>query len=753
MPKKINFSFSGFLQRFHISAMRRGPVLAALAAFITGSVIILITGGQQLFRLEEFEAGKVADRDVVASEPVSFIDEEATQAQRDARIQMVPAVFKYSIPINTDIRRTYDRFVLLSRSLFTEQVSQEEYVLKAGEDFPGLFSEEALLALYQDPDRENSLDTGQRLLEFFLEIGIFAFPQEDLSAYNQDTAELLHNYGERIEREQIGYDQIITKNRLDRAVAQYIEDERLSREFSRGAGNIVSSLLRENVFFSPADTRQRISELNSHLEPVRRYIERGDKIIRKGFVITDEEMEELRALNLSLKRRDPRLVAGQALLLLVLYLLLIFHMGKRIAGRILQPAECYMMTILSAAYFIGASLTNKFVHLGANFPVSILLPTALVVMLPAILLGFPLALVTAMILPLGAFLIEAFDTSSYIVALCSGVVAAHVLQGSKKRMDLVKAGIQIAGANAGAALIVLLFNQAAAVEYAPVIFWAAFNGIASGLLVIGILPVIEQALNAVTPFRLIELSDLNSPILKRLFNAAPGTYSHSIMVANLAETACQEIGANALLARVGSYYHDIGKMEQPGYFVENQTSYNKHMNIAPRLSATVIRSHVKLGIEKARSLGLPEAIVDFIAEHHGNSVITWFYNEALKREGSVNMEDFIYPGSPPRSKESAVVMLADITEAATRTLKKPTVARLEKFIQTLFDAKIDGGQLSQSDLTFRELETIKQAFIKVLAGYYHSRIEYPKLPVETKPQAEEGSAKDKKETPEEKDQT
>jgi cyclic-di-AMP phosphodiesterase PgpH len=404
-------------------------------------------------------------------------------------------------------------------------------------------------------------------------------------------------------------------------------------------------------------------------------------------------------------------------------------MGKRTAGRLLRPAECYMMTVLTAGYLIGALLLNNFLQINGSFPVSILLPTALVVMLSAVFLGFPMALVAATILPLGAFLLEAFDTPAYFFAVCSGLAAAYVLKNAQKRMDLVRAGLLIAAANAGAVLIMLLLHETSAVEYVRQIFWAAFNGLVSGLLIIGVLPVMEQALNAVTPFRLIELSDLNSPILKRLFNTAPGTYSHSVMVANLAETACQEIGANALLARVGAYYHDIGKMEQPAYFVENQTSYNKHKDISPRLSATVIRSHVKLGIEKARSLGLPEAVIDFIAEHHGNSVITWFYNEALKQEGgNVNKEDFSYPGSPPRTKESAVVMLADITEAATRVLKKPTAVRLEKFIQDLFDSKVDQGQLSQSDLSFRELETIKQAFVKVLAGYYHSRIEYPKLP-------------------------
>ncbi|MDR0450525.1 MAG: HDIG domain-containing protein, partial [Treponema sp.] len=230
------------------------------------------------------------------------------------------------------------------------------------------------------------------------------------------------------------------------------------------------------------------------------------------------------------------------------------------------------------------------------------------------------------------------------------------------------------------------------------------------------------------------LSDLNSPVLRRLFTAAPGTYTHSIMVANLAEAACQDIGANPLLARVGAYYHDIGKMDNPDYFVENQTAYNKHDDIAPRLSATVIRSHVKLGAEKARALGLPQAVIDIISEHHGNSVITWFYNKALKQEGArggaktgVNVEDFSYPGTPPRSRESAVVMLADVSEAASRTLEKPNASKLEKFIQELFSAKVEHGQLAQSELTFRDLETIKMAFVRVLAGYYHSRIEYPKL--------------------------
>jgi putative nucleotidyltransferase with HDIG domain len=273
---------------------------------------------------------------------------------------------------------------------------------------------------------------------------------------------------------------------------------------------------------------------------------------------------------------------------------------------------------------------------------------------------------------------------------------------------------------------VLLIRQANIYDYPVLLFWAALNGIVCGMLTIGFLPPLEHALNAVTPFRLMELSDLNAPTLRKLFLTAPGTYSHSLMVANLAEQACQDIGANALLARVGAYYHDIGKMENPDYFVENQTDHNRHDEIAPRLSATIIRSHVKLGVEKAHNLGLPKDVIAIIAEHHGNSIISWFYNKATEQEVTVNSEDFSYPGTPPRSKESAIVMLADITEAAVRTLNKPTASKIDKFIQQLFEAKIDHGQLCESELSFRDLEIIKKSFVRVLAGYYHARIEYPK---------------------------
>jgi len=422
-------------------------------------------------------------------------------------------------------------------------------------------------------------------------------------------------------------------------------------------------------------------------------------------------------------------ILGSVFLVILIYVLYILLHDKVLIGKKLNHSECYLLASLIGAYIIGSVLINDLSPGFEGFPTALAIPTALIIMIIAVFLGKRPAMIMAIAIPLGAYFAGAFDNESYIIALVSGAAASTVLHKAQNRMSLIKAGLVIAAANCIAVIVVLLLREANFVDYPAMLFWAALNGIFCGMITIGCLPPLEHALNAVTPFRLMELSDLNAPILRKLFTTAPGTYSHSLMVANLAEQACQDIGANALLARVGAYYHDIGKMDNPDYFVENQTDHNKHDEINPRLSATIIRSHVKLGVEKALSFKLPKDVIAIIGEHHGNSVISWFYNKAAENaaenEGTISSEDFSYPGPPPRSKESAIVMLADITEAAVRTLIKPNATKIEKFIQQLFEAKIDHGQLSESELSFRELEIIKNTFVRVLAGYYHARIDYP----------------------------
>jgi putative nucleotidyltransferase with HDIG domain len=714
---------------FRVPKFRPGPAAATFAAFAVSLGVVMYSlhsSANRIGDIADFEAGKVAERDVSAEQLVSYIDETATQLRREAQMRLVSAVFVYAPEITDEARREYRRFSEFSLDRFREQVSLETYRLRVSAGFPGLFSEEALDIVFKAPDREELMAFGGLVLDHFMEDGVFALPPEGLEPYNPEFIEMLRTSAGQTGRERVPKSRIITPDTLHDGIDRYVADG-YPPSFRLIAYDLLKPFAAENVFFSFQDTKRRLEEISDLVEPVVKHIEPGKRVIRKGFIVTEEDMNQLRALNAPSKI-NFRIIIGQFLLFLLLYGFFIFIGSLGLIGRSLTNAEIYLLSSLTALYIIGAAFAKNLPFNTEIFPVSIALPTALIIMLPSILIGPPLALLWAMALPLGAFLTGAFDMSAYIFALVSGVVGSYTLQKAEKRMDLVKAGLIIAGANGIAGAGILLINGAVWADYPVTLFWAAFNGAASGMLVLGLLPPLEHALNAVTAFRLIELSDLNTPLLKRLFTVASGTHSHSIMVANLAEAACQEIGANALLARVGAYYHDIGKMEQPDYFVENQTSYNKHNDISPALSAAIIRSHVRIGVEKARSLGLPQEVADIVAEHHGNSIITWFYNKALEEDPQTRPEDFSYPGSPPRSRESAVVMLADVSEAAVRTLENPTPAKIEHFIQELINAKIEHGQLAASELTFRDLETIKHAFAQVLAGYYHSRIKYPKLP-------------------------
>lgn len=731
MKKNNRFLTQKFFEKVKWkNTIRLKPMIVSLGAFVVCAVFILsgfgLRGGQNA-ELKEFEAGKVADRDVIADRSVSYIDEHATRLKFEDQGRLVPPVFKYSPSITLGIQNRYNEFVDFSKNQFDQNVSADGYYIALQSKYPGSFSRETANALFRDPVRVNLLEEGRTLLNTVLDEGLFSVPEAVREDFNSDSAELLKVQESQRERKWIPIEDIVTKENLPEAVKKYLSLSSYSSNFSAIALNLISPFLSENVFFSEEDTMLRMEEAWTHVKPVMKEIARGDRVIRRGFIVSNEDIANLSALNISSLKRSPRNITGQFFLLLAVYVLFFLLLHPKVIGRKLEEREMYFVAILASAYIIGSVLISALSFHSESMLCSVLVPTALAVMLPALLIGQAAALTIAIVLPLASLAAGAFDTSAYLFAVISGFSAAFILQTAERRMDLIRAGFINGAVNCAAMTAVILYTQTFSSDSVPVLFWAAFNGIFSGMLVLGILPLFEQILNSATTFRLIELSDLNSPILKRLLTVAPGTYSHSIMVANLAESACQEIGANALLARVGAYYHDIGKMDQPDYFIENQSAYNKHVDINPRLSATVIRSHVKIGVEKAKAIGLPPAVADIIAQHHGNSVITWFYNEALKKEGQVNVEDFTYPGTPPHSKEAAVVMLADVVEAAVRSLKKPSPARIEKFVQELIMGKFNTGQLSDSELTFRDLETIKNAFVKVLAGHYHSRIEYPKM--------------------------
>ena len=721
------------------------PFLAALGAFLFCVAVVLgnMNAGSSGDNPDEFEVGKVAERDVVAEYSVTYEDTEATRQRMEIQERLVPAVFHYSYRAAEDMQNNWKKFIALAAEL--QENEETDFILNLQSEFPDFFSKEILAHLYRSPVFQEILDQATAAINRIINAGIYSMPEvRSLENLNPDTAELIRNTGSRVERERVSLDSIVTMEKIPGVMEDIVSPDLDAEAFSL-IRSLTGPFLTENVSFSQEETIQRLIETRAKTEPVIKYIERGKRVIKKGFIITEEDMIELGVLNMS-RGNDIRIFFSRLLLLLLIFVNMVFFCGKRITGRDLSDPEIYLICVLSALYIAGTVLARNLALGFSSIPVSLFFPTALVIMLVAILIHPRLALFLSIVLPLGAYFSDSYDASSLVFALISGASSSFVLQGAEKRMDLVKAGLKIAAANCVVITAILLGQRVQAGIYPGLIFWAAFNGMASGMLVFGFLPPLEQALSAATTFRLIELSDLNVPILRRLFTTAPGTYSHSMMVANLAETACQDIGANPLLARVGAYYHDLGKMETPQFFVENQTDQNPHDNITPKHSVMVIRNHVKLGVEKARQLKLPREVIDIISDHHGNSVITWFYSKALKQDGketkktAVNADDYSYQGFPPCSRESAVVMLADVTEAAVRTLDKPTASKIEEYVQELISAKMKSGQLARSELTFRDMELIKMAFVRVLMSYHHNRIAYPKIevPKEQEPENEQG---------------
>ncbi len=455
-------------------------------------------------------------------------------------------------------------------------------------------------------------------------------------------------------------------------------------------------------------------------------VTKGEKIIKKGFAITEEGYAKLKKMSASPLYIDYRAFANSELYLLLLSIMWYLLFTFISINRRLQFKEPLFQVIFFLAEFAVTAFCGKLSTFSSPYSICIVIPSALFIMIVTILYGNLSALMLSIVMSIGVLCATNWQIPTFLFTLASSLTAAAIVRKIERRLDLVFAGLMIALFNIVYILLFsVIFNETFE-EMPKLLIGLAINGFLSGILTLGFLTPLEIILNTASVFRLMDLSDTNTPIFKQMQIQANGTYNHSMMVAQLAEAGCREIGANALLARVGAYYHDIGKMDQSEYFVENQVNgmENKHNELNPTLSASVIKSHVRKGVEKARQLHLPQAVIDIIAEHHGNSIITYFYNLAKEKDSTLDEDDFRYPGTPPHTRESAVVMLADTVEAACHTLEKPNSQRLEKFITILFTQKMDSKQLDNCDLTFRDISKIKAAFVNLLTGYYHNRIKY-----------------------------
>ncbi len=497
-------------------------------------------------------------------------------------------------------------------------------------------------------------------------------------------------------------------------------------------GAIIDNYLQPNYIYDAKATEAKMEAAMDAVAPVRVTIQRGEKIIGEGEIAKPEHIQKLTALSLLKAPVPVSAVIGIAMLVgLGMMVVMVYLYQHR--NDIYQNESTLILVSLIVIFALMLAKTVMAIEFKGEWSdlFGYFVPVAASSMLIAILVDKKLALLVTAILSGMVGIISGNELRFALVGLISGLVAVYSVSKLSQRSDLAKAGLlYVSSANIIAIISVELVTRGmSTTTLAAGLLLGLLNGVFSAVLTIGALPYLESAFGITSSVKLLELANPSHPLLKQLLIEAPGTYHHCIIVGNLAEAAADAVGGDSLLVRVGAYYHDIGKLRRPYFFIENQLSCeNPHDKLTPNLSTLIITSHTEDGAEMAREYNLPKPVVDIIAQHHGTGLVGFFYSLALEKdtnEKTVNEEDFRYSGPKPQTKEAALVMMADSVEAAVRALQKPTPGRVEGVVRKVIKEKLHDGQLDECDLTFKDLDIIANAFVRVLSGIFHNRVEYP----------------------------
>ena len=664
-------------------------VLFVLAFVVT--IVCIGTGSIQ--QRETVQVGSVATKRYVAQEDT--VDEAATEKLREAAANSVGPIYKT------------DTTVMDKNVTMVEGVFQELDTVLAGM-----------------PEGESFYNAVQ---EISLELPV-VLSNRQLMAYENLTAEQRKAFAnDCVSVLKEIYDKGVTADGLTEAKASglgYLQELAWSSDLKTMAGVILSAAVEPNLIVDEAAVEAAKEEKRAEVDEV--LIRKNQKIVDEGEIITQEIYDKLVSLNLvgetglegSLMPMLGSLVIT-GMLFAALYLF--FRWGK--GNILLKPNEIRMLFTI---YMMMVLL----IRILANLTIFTIVPVGLFAMLVSLLVGRRMALwLNALFCIIGCFIFNG-DVQFLMYALISGTFAALIIQKTDKRSHLIPAALGMAAVDFVTTISLgFFFGEGYSAELLLQSGIGAVTGLLSMIVAVGSLPFWENMFEANTPLRLMELTNPNNELLRKLMIEAPGTYHHSLIVANLAETAVYDIGGNTALARAGAYYHDVGKLRYPQFFAENQSGHNPHDELPPEKSAKIITGHTKGGLELAVRYKLPPVVRDMIVEHHGNSLVKFFYFKALKLYGAenVNEADYRYQGRIPSSRESAVVMLADTVEAAVRSMlgRGKTMEEAEAAVKNLMKDKLDDGQLNNSGLTLNELETIRLAFLKVFHGMYHERVSYP----------------------------
>ncbi len=700
------------------------PRLLLVAVFVICGVLLF----PPTHRIKEvvFKAGEIADRDIIApfdfNVPLSQEDLNFTKAQAAVRIQ---PVYVRNRSIEDEFTRELTSLLDSVRSIAKNDTLRREMKIEAASTLLPYLSENSAKILIS-PSTLASIEKAARSYQRSLFARGVLNNSTPLRGSDFEEVTVLDGQEEKL----VKIRDIVEPGRLD----QLIKEEATSRfGKDREKAQVFFELVREhllpNLILDIEETQRRRQAAADGVKPFFE-VSKNQRIVGAHDKVTKRQVEILKALE---KARATLEAERSPLVLASLY-----------------TAEVLRLVLFSFLFggylfIFHRKIYRELSHLGAVFAIILLflflmavvvrfslnpflIPVAFVSLMLTALFNYRLGLVATVFVSFLIPLVSDVPASVSFVSLLGGTTAVVGLQKMRSRSHFYSVFLYVSIAYIAGIVSVELGQADDLRTFYSQNLWGIANSLFSSISVMFLLPVFENIFNLTTRFTLLELTDLNKPVLKRLNMEAHGTYHHSMLIGDLVSAAAEEVGADPLKARVMAYYHDIGKIFKPEYFAENQGSdFNKHEKITPQMSSLILVSHVKDGVELAREEKLPSLVVDAIKEHHGTTVMAYFYQKALETDShsSVKKDDFRYPGPRPRSKESALLMLADTVEAAVRSLKDPTPGHIRNMVVKLVDARTQEGELDESGLTLNDLAKIKEKLVSILTGIYHKRVAYP----------------------------
>lgn len=518
-----------------------------------------------------------------------------------------------------------------------------------------------------------------------------------------------------------------------RQVEEELKYSTLNSNLKSAAINLGRYGVIQNEFYDPVATEELRQQASESIEPVK--ILQGQIIVEEGELINREIFRQLKLVGLINNGYSYKPFLS-LIFFITIFLSVIYYYFYQLNVPSEKKQTYLLLFGIVFALSIFVMKIISMLQIFDNAGIGYLFPAALGGMLIKILIDEKLAILTSIILAVSGSIIfneglsGTLNFSEGVYILFSALAGILFISNQNRRSKIVQAGFLVTIVNLFSiwALMFLSNGTYSVLEYGYNFAMGLGSGIASVVLTIGLLPFFEASFGILSTMRLIELSNPNHPLLRKILTEAPGTYHHSVMVANLAESACEAIEANGLLARVGSYYHDIGKTKRPNFFIENQMNRdNPHDRLPPEKSANIIISHVADGTTILKKYRMPKEIIEIAEQHHGTSLLKFFYYKAKQGSADLKEENFRYPGPNAQTKETAVIGIADSVEAAVRSLSQPTPEQIESLVKNIIVDRLQDGQLNECDLTLKELNTVSHTLCETVKGFFHSRIEYPEM--------------------------